>query len=510
LIFAKHPALRSIAVISIVGIICVVIMSQILIPFFFNLLIKNRIQRKLFPWTLSSFLKSAFAFSYFLHWSITFTVLGRTFVRLQVKERGKLLYHKLLSKVSWSLMYIMGNVKKKIINPLNENLDKPAIIICNHQSSLDIVPLVMLNPKILMFTNNKKWNAPFFGPVIRMADYFPAEQVEQHMDRIADRMKHGYSFMIFPEGTRSEDGTIGRFHKGAFYLAEKLGADILPIMIHGTNYTLTKKDSMLKDGQVTLKYLPRIKADDTSFGNGYVERAKYIGRYFRAEFEKLRAEIEQPAYFREKLLYNYLYKGPILEWYMRVKVRLEKNYQLFHELVPKQGKILDAGCGYGFMSYMLAFTAVQRDITGIDFDEDKIEVANHCFSKTEKINFFHADVTSFQFDYYDCIILSDMLHYLQPDQQDKVIRRSIEHLNPGGTLLIREGDKDVQEKHKRTELTEFFSTKFLAFNKTAATGLSFLSGKTVKAIALEMNMDCHEITDSKITSNTIFVLKSKN
>lgn len=510
LIFAKHPALRSIAVISIVGIICVVIMSQILIPFFFNLLIKNRIQRKLFPWTLSSFLKSAFAFSYFLHWSITFTVLGRTFVRLQVKERGKLLYHKLLSKVSWSLMYIMGNVKKKIINPLNENLDKPAIIICNHQSSLDIVPLVMLNPKILMFTNNKKWNAPFFGPVIRMADYFPAEQVEQHMDRIADRMRHGYSFMIFPEGTRSEDGTIGRFHKGAFYLAEKLGADILPIMIHGTNYTLTKKDSMLKDGQVTLKYLPRIKADDTSFGNGYVERAKYIGRYFRAEFEKLRAEIEQPAYFREKLLYNYLYKGPILEWYMRVKVRLEKNYQLFHELVPKQGKILDAGCGYGFMSYMLAFTAVQRDITGIDFDEDKIEVANHCFSKTEKINFFHADVTSFQFDYYDCIILSDMLHYLQPDQQDKVIRRSIEHLNPGGTLLIREGDKDVQEKHKRTELTEFFSTKFLAFNKTAATGLSFLSGKTVKAIALEMNMDCHEITDSKITSNTIFVLKSKN
>ena len=43
----------------------------------------------------------------------------------------------------------------------------------------------MLHPKILMLTNNKKWNAPFFGPVIRMADYFPAEQVEQNIDRIA-------------------------------------------------------------------------------------------------------------------------------------------------------------------------------------------------------------------------------------------------------------------------------------------------------------------------------------
>ena len=128
----------------------------------------------------------------------------------------------------------------------------------------------------------------FFGPVIRMADYFPAEQVEQNMDRIADRMKHGYSLIVFPEGTRSEDGTIKRFHKGAFYLAEKLNADILPIMIHGTNYTLTKKDALLKDGQVTLKFLPRIKPGDIQFGNGYAERAKQIGRYFRNEFDKLK------------------------------------------------------------------------------------------------------------------------------------------------------------------------------------------------------------------------------
>ena len=60
---------------------------------------------------------------------------------------------------------------------------------------------------------------------------------------MADRMKNGYSLIVFPEGTRSEDGVIKRFHKGAFYLAEKLNVDILPIMIHGTNYTLTKQDS---------------------------------------------------------------------------------------------------------------------------------------------------------------------------------------------------------------------------------------------------------------------------
>jgi len=508
LIFAKHPALKSIALISIIGILCVVIMSQVLIPFFFSVLIKNRVNKNRFPWTLWGFIKSSFAFSIFISISIFFTVLGRSFIRLQVREKGKYFYHLLVSKACWFLMYVMGNVKKKIINPLKEDLHKPAIIICNHQSSLDIVPLIMLHPKILMLTNNKKWNAPIFGPVIRMADYFPSEEIEQKTDKIADRMKHGYSLIIFPEGTRSEAGDIGRFHKGAFYLAEKLGADILPIMIHGTNYTLTKKDALLKNGQVTLKFLPRIKPDDTQFGNGYAERAKLIGRHFRAEFAALKAEIEQPKYFREKLIYNYIYKGPVLEWYMRIKTAMEKNYKIFCQLVPQQGKILDIGCGYGFMTYMLSFTSPKRQITGLDYDEDKIDTANNCFSKTNNINFVHGDVMGFEFEQYDAIIVADMLHYLPPAEQKLVIEKCISNLNAGGTLIIRDGDADKTSQHKKTKLTEFFSTKLLNFNKTKETGLSFLSATMIRNLAAEKNMACSEIPDSKQTSNTIFILKA--
>lgn len=509
LIFAKHPALRSIALISIIGILCVVIMSQVLIPFFFSVLIKNRVNKNRFPWTLWGFIKSSTAFSIFIGVSIFFTVLGRTFIRLQVRERGKYIYHWLVSKHCWFLIYVMGNVKKKIINPAKEDLKKPAIIICNHQSSLDIVPLIMLYPKILMLTNKKKWNAPIFGPVIRMADYFPTEEIEQNVDKIADRMKHGYSLVIFPEGTRSEDGTIGRFHKGAFYLAEKLGADILPIIIHGTNHTLTKKDSLLKNGQLTLKYLPRIKSDDKSFGNNYTERAKLVGRYFRQEFETLRKEIEQPKYFREKLIYNYIYKGPVLEWYMRIKTAMEKNYEVFCELVPQQGRILDIGCGYGFMAYMLSFTSAQRKITGLDYDEEKIDTANNCFSKTNNINFVHGDVMGFEFEQYDAIIIADMLHYLPTEEQKMVIEKCISNLKAGGTLIIRDGDADKEEQHKKTRLTEFFSTKVLSFNKTKETGLTFLSGTMIRNMAAEKNMSCSEIPDSKRTSNTIFILKGK-
>ncbi|MBK5273189.1 MAG: 1-acyl-sn-glycerol-3-phosphate acyltransferase [Bacteroidia bacterium] len=508
LIFARHPALRSIAFISIIGILSVVIMANILIPFLFTILIKNRVDKNRYPWTLWGFIKSSFAFSYFIGWSVAFTIIAWIFSLFNIKERGKRIYHTIISKVCHRLVYVMINVKKKIINQQHEDFSSPAIIIANHQSSLDILPLMMLHPKLIMFTNNRIWNSPLFGKVIRLADYFPAEQIESNMGRVAERIKNGYSIVVFPEGTRSEDGRIKRFHKGAFYLAEKLGVDILPIMIHGTNYTLTKQDKLLKDGQLTVKFLPRIKPGDKNFGNGYAERAKQIGCHFRNEFAMLREEIEQPGYFREKLLYNYLYKGPVLEWYMRIKTRLEKNYITFHELVPKKGPVLDIGCGYGFMSYMLAFTSDERIITGIDYDKDKIETAQHCFSKTNNINFVHASVMEFEFENYDAIILADILHYLQPDEQRIVIEKCISKLNEGGTVIIREGDREISKGHKRTRLSEYFSTKVLNFNKTKPGGLSFLSGSIIKKIAAEKNMECREMPDSRVTSNTIFILKA--
>lgn len=74
-------------------------------------------------------------------------------------------------------------------------------------------------------------------------------------------------------------------------------------------------------------------------------------------------------------------------------------------------------------------------------------------------------------------------------------------------VIIRDGDKDKEEQHKRTKLTEFFSTRVLNFNKTKETGLSFLSGKMIRSIAADRKMSYKEMADSRLTSNTIFILK---
>lgn len=513
LIFAKHPALQSIAIISVVGILCVVLVAQVCIPLLFSFLIKNRTHRKVYPWTFWSLCKTIFSQCWFIVGSMLLAVIGFVLIKCNPfnKEKGKYLYHIVIAKFSKSLIYVMGNVKKTIINPLNEDFSKPAIIICNHQSGLDNFVMMMLYPKLIVFTNDKVRSAPVSGFVVRMADYFSSSMgVEHNLEAIRDRVKHGYSVVIFPEGTRSSDGTMKRFHKGAFLLAEKLNLDLLPVMLHGTGHTLSKGDMMLKDGHINIHFLPRIPPHNSAYGETYQERAKQIGKHFRSEFEKWKIQLQQPAWHREKLFYNYIYKGPVLEWYMRVKVRLEKNYQLFHSLLPAKGNILDIGCGYGFMSYMLHFSSAERNITGIDYDEEKITVANHCFSKDERINFAHADVTNFSFGRYDGIVIADMLHYLQDDQQKLVINKCIQNLSKGGTLVIRDGDKDRAEKHKGTKLTELFSTRLFGFNKTTDAGLSFLSASTIHEIAKANNMLCREIDETKYTSNIVFVITHHN
>jgi SAM-dependent methyltransferase len=301
---------------------------------------------------------------------------------------------------------------------------------------------------------------------------------------------------------------MGRFHKGAFFIAEKFHVPVRPLLIHGATDVIPKGSFYLNAGKLTLKFLPLIEIDDDDFGNGYAERTKKISRYFKQEFGVLKQHAETPRYFYPKLVSNYIYKGPVLEWYMRVKLKLEKYYQPFHQLLPRHGNILDLGCGYGFLCYMLQFLSADRIITGVDYDEEKIEVAKHGYLKTERLRFFCADVTSFPLDAYDAIVISDVLHYLPYEAQENLLERAMDALSPDGILLVREGNADLKERHKGTQLTEFFSVKVLKFNKSVNT-LNFLSGETIKKIAGRKGLTVEINDDAKYTSNVIFVVRKK-
>ncbi len=507
LVLAQHPALRSIAAISIIGIGCVFVMSQTVEPFLFRWLVSRRTERGFTPMTFHGIFRTGLTYALFVFGAIVLTILGTIFRFVPFfKKQIKYFFHVLLSGFAKLIIYIEPTVRKKIIDVRSNTFSRPMVIIANHASLLDILLTIMLDPRLILVTNKWVWNSPIFGSVVRLADYYPVTEGSDDVDKLKASFDRGYSLVIFPEGTRSADGVMGRFHKGAFYIAEKFNLPIQPLLIHGAADAIPKGTFYLNAGELTLKFLAPIEPNDIKFGQGYSERTKAISKHFKREFAQLKSETESPRYFYHKLVSNYIYKGPVLEWYMRIKVKLEKYYLPFHEILPLNGTILDLGCGYGFMCYMLQFLSEGRYITGVDYDEEKIEVASNGYLRTSRLNFYTADVTTFPLEEYDGIVISDVLHYLPYEAQEVLLDRSIDALNDGGILIVREGNADLKERHKGTELTEFFSVKILKFNKSV-TSLNFLSGESIKRIAHSKGISVEIYDDAKYTSNVIFVLR---
>ena len=211
----------------------------------------------LFVW-LKQWAYTIFSFCYFLGFAIDMTIRGFFLITLGgATKEHKLKYHTILQRKSRFVINHVPGTTFSYSNPHGETFEKPAMIISNHQSHLDLMAIMMLTPKLIILTKNWVWHNPFYGIVIRYADFFPITDTEQMMNDLKTKVEEGYSVMIFPEGTRSEDSRIQRFHRGAFYLAEQLGLDILPVFIDGFGKVLPKTSWHLHPGHMSVEVMPR-------------------------------------------------------------------------------------------------------------------------------------------------------------------------------------------------------------------------------------------------------------
>lgn len=511
LFFAKHPAIHSVALISVLGIFCILVISLVLQPFLFDIFIQNRIEKKKTPVTLVAFLVSVFEFSWFVFGCVvTYLILAFLIILPLPKKKKRFFLNRALSISSWSVIYSAPHVRKYIYNRELLDLNKPSIIIANHTSFLDILLLLMLNPKIIIVVKDWVYKSVFFGPLVRYAGFvYVGDGPEKNLTTIAERIKDGYSLLVFPEGSRSETDDIRRFHKGAFFLANELKLDITPILIHGASYVLPKSEFFVRHGNLNLKVLPRIKANDLLWGDNFGKRTKTISKYFKEEYLKFKDEQESGKKLFSRVFANYIYKGPVLEWYIRIKWKLEvKNFEHYHQLLKDKTKILDVGCGYGYLSYFLHYKDENRKILGVDYDEEKICIAANGFDKTENLVFKHEDITTYQFDKFDAILLNDVLHYFSEEKQTQLLEKCALSLNDNGILLIRDGITDLEEKHNNTKLSEQLSTKLFSFNKKEEI-FHFFSSTDILNFANQHNFSFQMEEHSNKTSNVLFTLKKK-
>lgn len=391
LIFAKHPALHSLALVALIGMFSVIIITSTLYPFWFRFLITNRQKKGLSPITFRLFLRSVLSFTYYGLGGLFFSFFGHFFVR---KAKGKTLntIKKSIALFLKSVLHLTPFVKKKVIQNPNEDFSKPCVIIANHTSFLDTLALAMATHKIVYLVNDWVYDSPVFGKLVKALGFFPVSQgIENGMEQLREKINQGYSLMVFPEAERSYSNDVKRFHKGAFYIAEEFGLDIVPVYIHGNSEVLPKGDFIIYDGSITVKVGDRIYKDDSSFGETYSERTKKINAYFRNEFAKFRNEIEDENYFKKKLFLSFLYKETEVVEELKKDFNINKStYFELNKHISKDAVILHIANDFGQKDVLLTLQQASRKIFSLIKNHEKREIAEQNYIvKRRKINYIN-------------------------------------------------------------------------------------------------------------------------
>lgn len=342
--------------------------------------------------TLGRLVRSIYGLSYFVFWSMCVFTPGAYLYFWIGKntENKKLRFHKMLQWISNFLSVRFPGAKTIYENPTNETFDTPAIIICNHQSHLDLPVLMSINPKLIFLTNDWVWNNFFYGKIIHYAEFLP---VSAGMDIILPHLKslkeRGYSIVVFPEGTRSADCSILRFHQGAFLLAQELEMDIVPMVLHGAGYYLPKKDFMFRKGEITLRILPRIPKDKY---NDLVlrERASLFRKFIKAEYAEIVEQKETAEYFRSLVLYKYAYRGWATVSRCKYLLKESRKYDKIINGGKKYKRVCILNSGIGTFSLLYALVNRQSEIYAFESNCCDHKIANTTSSLPNNLHYIHA------------------------------------------------------------------------------------------------------------------------
>ncbi len=375
LALAKHPAMRSLGLVTVIGMLTVVAMAFYLPPLVFRWLTTRKGSPRKAPITVWGLVKTAYISLQMVLWMTGLSILALFFPKGEA-------FHKVICKVaSWAIHSVPG-CRYKVYNPHGEDFSKPAVYVCNHQSHLDVLALIALHPKLIFMTNNWVWRFPFYGAVIRKAGYFPASWgLSTSSAHIKEVLSKGYSVVIFPEGTRSIDGSIQRFHRGAFLAAQEMGIDVLPLCIHGFHDALPKHDFLLRKAGLSLEIGKRVSVPK---GDDLAQFTRDMRHFYDNWYESIRRSRENAAYCAPFVKLQYLYKGNGALAECR-KVLTKETFRKIDALHGDSLEIRNAG--YGVEALLTAMTHPGMKIMAYEADEDKYLTAKRSAAVAENLEY---------------------------------------------------------------------------------------------------------------------------
>jgi 1-acyl-sn-glycerol-3-phosphate acyltransferase len=145
------------------------------------------------------------------------------------------------------------------------------LFVANHTSAADAPAVVGAIPRrIAVLLKESLFRWPIAGQAFWSAKFIPVNRSDRasaiaSVEKATEAMKSGQSFLIYPEGTRSPDGRLQEFKKGAVVMAIKAGVPIVPMVCSGAHRILRKKSLLVHPGEMVVEFLTPIDASKYTF-----------------------------------------------------------------------------------------------------------------------------------------------------------------------------------------------------------------------------------------------------
>jgi 1-acyl-sn-glycerol-3-phosphate acyltransferase len=210
----------------------------------------------------------AAGFIYLAYFFFSATILLMVTLALTVAtapfDRNRRLINSLTSR--WTYHYIVLNPFWRCTYSGLDNIDSrtPCVIVSNHQSAADIVFLFGLLKPFKWVSKESIFRFPVIGWLMRLNQYVcvtrgDAKSVRGMFRRCEHWLARGASVMMFPEGTRSNDGRLLSFKRGPFQLAVDANVPVVPIVVEGTADVLPRKARGIRlNANISVKVLPAV------------------------------------------------------------------------------------------------------------------------------------------------------------------------------------------------------------------------------------------------------------
>jgi len=171
----------------------------------------------------------------------------------------------------------------------------PCIYVSNHQSMVDILAVFATYLPYRWVSKRANFYAPFLGWTMWLNGYVPLRRghlpsIRRMLRRCEAELRAGNSLFVFPEGTRSHDGELKAFFRGAFWLATRNQVPIVPVLIEGTRGILPRQTLLIRPQAVTVRVLPPV--DTRPFGRDDRRLREVVRSAMSGALSGLRAEID--------------------------------------------------------------------------------------------------------------------------------------------------------------------------------------------------------------------------